>query len=56
MKLVAKVWKANIFNTKQNHSNQAATTKSKHRLHAQKSEGIFFPQTINKMTQISHKQ
>lgn len=45
MKLVAKVWKAHIFNIKQNHSYQAATTKSKHRLHAHR---CFSPKQLSK--------
>lgn len=44
MKLEAKVWKAHIFNIKQNHSYQAATTNSKHRLHAHRNQRAdFFP-------------
>lgn len=48
MKLVAKVWKAHIFNIKQNHSYQAATTKSKQTPCTQKSEGRFFSKQLSK--------
>lgn len=67
MKLVAKVWKAHIFNIKQNHSYQAATTKSKHRLHAHRNQraDVFppnnyqndtnFTQTIKKKNSLKEK-
>lgn len=49
MKLVAKVWKAHIFNIKQNHSYQAATTNSKQTPCTQKSEGwCFSPKQLSK--------
>lgn len=50
MKLAAKVWKAHIFNIKQNHSYQAATTKSKHRLHAHRNQraDVFPPKQLSK--------
>lgn len=65
MKLVAKVWKAHIFNIKQNHSYQAATTNSKQTPCTQKSEGRFFrnnyqndtnfTQTIKKINSLKEK-